>query len=519
MTASTAATELSADARATIDRCHADRAASAQIPGLAWGAVLHGELVHTGSLGTTDVAAADGGTRPGPHTRFRIASMTKSFTAATVLSLRDEGALRLDDPVAAHVPELAGLRGPTTDSPAITVRHLLSMDAGLATDDPWADRHLDIGADELSELYRTGAWFAVTPGTGFVYSNLGYSMLGRVVANVTGGSCQAAITARLLEPLGMRDTGWELRATDTDVAHGHHLVDGEAGGGARRWATAASPPWAGCGAPWPTWPAGSPSSWMPSRRVTTPTTCPCRGPRDARCSGCGATTRARGAARPARRPAHQSHRLRLRASGGRGPAGRLHVGSHAGGLPGYGSFMRWLPDRGFGLITLGNVTYAPASLAVRASIEELARRDQLPPKRPLPVAPPVQQAADDLVALVNDWSDAAAPALFADNVALDDPLDRRAAEARAAVEQLGPLTLEAVRVNNRADADLVLRGPSGTALVELSLHPEVPPRVQMVDITVVPAPTPELVAANAARAPGAAPTSPRPTWTVWSTTA
>jgi hypothetical protein len=55
-----------------------------------------------------------------------------------------------------------------------------------------------------------------------------------------------------------------------------------------------------------------------------------------------------------------------------------------------------------------------------------------------------------------------------------------------------------VRVNNRADADLVLRGPHGTALVELSLHPEDPPRVQMVDLTVVPAPSAELVAANAA---------------------
>ena len=76
--------------------------------------------------------------------------MTKSFTAATILGLRDEGRLSLDDPIARHVPEVAGLHGPTADSPPITVRHLLTMSSGLGTDDPWGDRQQGLDLDAFS---------------------------------------------------------------------------------------------------------------------------------------------------------------------------------------------------------------------------------------------------------------------------------------------------------------------------------------------------------------------------------
>jgi CubicO group peptidase (beta-lactamase class C family) len=66
---------------------------------------------------------------PDADSVFRIASMTKSFTAATILLLRDEGRLRLDDPVAAHVPELEGWTPPTTDGDPVTLRQLLTMSA------------------------------------------------------------------------------------------------------------------------------------------------------------------------------------------------------------------------------------------------------------------------------------------------------------------------------------------------------------------------------------------------------
>ena len=105
-------------------RAFADRGGQ---PGLAYGIVAGGRLVHSGGLGERWL----GGPVPDAGTVFRIASMTKSFTAATVLSLRDEGALRLDDLAQDYVAELGALRLPSTDSPRPTIRNLLTMTARL----------------------------------------------------------------------------------------------------------------------------------------------------------------------------------------------------------------------------------------------------------------------------------------------------------------------------------------------------------------------------------------------------
>ena len=104
-------------------------------PGLAYGIVAGGCLVHARGVGERWL----GGPVPDAETVFRIASMTKSFTAAAVLALRDDGALGLDDPVAEDVPELRDL-SPASDSPRLSIRHLMTMTAGFPTDDPWGRR-------------------------------------------------------------------------------------------------------------------------------------------------------------------------------------------------------------------------------------------------------------------------------------------------------------------------------------------------------------------------------------------
>ena len=81
---------------ATVDEVLAATVERRGAPGVAWGVIADGRLVHAAGAGTT---AITGGATPGPRTLFRIASMTKSFTAATVLALRDEGALALDDQI------------------------------------------------------------------------------------------------------------------------------------------------------------------------------------------------------------------------------------------------------------------------------------------------------------------------------------------------------------------------------------------------------------------------------------
>jgi CubicO group peptidase (beta-lactamase class C family) len=100
-------------------------------PGVCVGVVRDGALVHASGRGTRVVD----GPVPDADTVFRIASMTKSFTAATLLLLRDQGLLRLDDPLAEHLPAARSLAVP--GSLPLTLRDLLTMGAGLPTDDPW----------------------------------------------------------------------------------------------------------------------------------------------------------------------------------------------------------------------------------------------------------------------------------------------------------------------------------------------------------------------------------------------
>ena len=159
---------------------------------------------------------------PDADSVFRIASMTKSFTAATVLLLRDEGRLRLDDPVGRWVPDLAGLAGPTADSPPITLEHLLTMSAGFPTDDPWGDRQQGLPFDAFAALLRGGLSFAWPPGTRFEYSNLGYGILGRVITAAAGAEYKDVVRDRLLRPLGMAATVFERDEVPAGrLAHGY----------------------------------------------------------------------------------------------------------------------------------------------------------------------------------------------------------------------------------------------------------------------------------------------------------
>src|SRR5262244_1214912 len=182
-------------------------------PGLAYGVVADGRLVHSGGWGERWLS----GPRPDAGTVFRIASMTKSFTAAAVLALRDDGRLALDDPADELVPELLGLALPSADSPRVCLRHLLTMTAGFPTDDPWGDRQQGLPLAEFTALLGSGGLrFAWAPGTRFEYSNLSYAILGLVIAAVSARPYPEFVTQRLLRPLGMTSTGFEAPGFPAD---------------------------------------------------------------------------------------------------------------------------------------------------------------------------------------------------------------------------------------------------------------------------------------------------------------
>ena len=129
---------------------------------------------------------------------------------------------------------------------------------------------------------------------------------------------------------------------------------------------------------------------------------------------------------------------------------------HSGGLPGYGSNMRWLPGRRIGAVALANSTYAPMRLLTRRMLELLDDHG-LVPSADAPAPRQLLSAAAHLVALLNDWSDAAADALFTDNVALDESYERRAATAAALTSSHGSLTVEDVVARTAAAATITFR--------------------------------------------------------------
>lgn len=164
------------------------------------------------------------------RTPFRVASLTKSFTALAILSLRRAGLIGLDDEVKGHLPELR-LEAPA-DWPALRIRHLLGMSGGIATDNPWGDRQESRTREELSAWLADGLRLTFPPGSDFEYANLGYALLGEIVSRTSGQDYRQFVRESILDPLGLEDT----RFADTELAStapGYHrepMLPGQPGG-------------------------------------------------------------------------------------------------------------------------------------------------------------------------------------------------------------------------------------------------------------------------------------------------
>jgi serine-type D-Ala-D-Ala carboxypeptidase/endopeptidase len=482
-----------ADALADLDARFTRQAADRGIPGMAWGVLRDGLLVHTGGCGTVSV---DDPTTPTADHVFRIASMTKSFTAATVLLLRDEGRLRLDDPVAVHVPALAGWRPYAADAAPVTIRDLLTMSAGLATDDPWGDRQQGLPIDAFERLLAEGPSFALPPGVAFEYSNLGYGILGRVVTAAAGREYREVVRDRLLVPLGMTSTGYLEEEVPAErlmhgyVRRGDELVqEGRDGYGAL----------AAMGGIFSTvrdlaaWVAGfldaypardEPEGLHPLRRAS-------------------------------RREMQQGHRVygarvpaHLPDEAPQATAGAYGFGleaqtdaelgtfvSHAGGYPGFGSHMAWHPATGLGVIGLGSLRYAPMRSVVNDALRALVGTG-VARRRTAASLPATERAVAAVDRLLDAWDDGAADALFAMNMDLDEPRERRRLAVETAVTSVGgPLRPDPDRAptsNTPAERTWWRRGEHGWLRIEAKLTPEPAPRLQWLVVEAVLDPPAEL---------------------------
>lgn len=178
-----------------LDRRLAVEQSKQRLPSIVAGVVSGGELVWSGAAGTLD--GRRGGALPTADTQYRIGSISKTFVAVEVLRLRDEGMLDLGETVGTHLPEVPFGH--------VTIAQLLTHTSGLQseTDGDWWER---TPGDDWAGLLRTGAALRFTPGTTFHYSNLGYGVLGELIARLRGVPWHDAVQDGILEPLGMTRT-------------------------------------------------------------------------------------------------------------------------------------------------------------------------------------------------------------------------------------------------------------------------------------------------------------------------
>lgn len=179
-----------------------------RLPGAAVGVVLGHDLVWWAGVGFADIA-----TRRAPDltSLYRVASITKTFTGTAIMQLRDAGKLRLDDPVARHIPEFGRAGNPFGDIEQVTIRRLLSHESGLQSEPPDTDwravRYEGSIARNLARAAEVST--LVPPNTQQKYSNMGFQLLGEIVARASGMPYVDYVRGNILEPLAMTSSGFE----------------------------------------------------------------------------------------------------------------------------------------------------------------------------------------------------------------------------------------------------------------------------------------------------------------------
>lgn len=461
-----------------IDAMYKDYAEKNHFPGYAYGIMLDGKLVYSGSGGFIDL---DKKIPASPQSMFRIASMTKSFTALAILKLRDEGKLKLDDPVYHYIPEIQKQQL-TEDAPVITIRDLLIHSAGFPSDDPWADRKLSKTDKDLITLLEKGIFFSNVPGTAYEYSNLDYTLLGYIIKKITGTSYGKFIAEKIWQPIGMEGAFWDFKEVPApQLAHGYRWID-------ENWKEEELLPDGIFGAM-----GGmitsieSFSRYASLHQLAWP-------PRDDAETG--------PIKRSSIREMHQPWRIKELVSDFKHPDGcecpltsgygyglnwsRDHLGrvfvGHSGGLPGFGSNWCIMPEYGLGAILFANVTYAAAAKVNPNVLDKLIVTAQLKPRQ-LPLSKVLRDRQTALVTLLPDWKNAATSEIFAENFFLDYSIESLKKETKNFFAKAGKIiSVGDVIPESQLRGYFIMKGEKTDLHVSFALTPENPPVIQQYQI-------------------------------------
>lgn len=458
-----------------VDSLYKAYAARIHSPGFVYGLVVDGKLVATGQTGILETGAK---TPASAKSAFRIASMSKSFTAMAILQLRDARKLQLDDPVSKYIPAFSKQAFPATDAPAVTIRHLLTHAAGFPEDNPWGDRQLAKTDSELLELVNKGISYSNVPGVAYEYSNLGFTLLGHIIQTVSRQPYQQYITEHILKPLGMLHTVWEYSTVSpATLAHGYRWLNNQ-------WVEQPllhDGAWGAMGGLLTTiedfsrYLALHLSAWPPRSETESPvlkrsSLREMQHPWNFASLNAGNTYPS---GRPCATAAAYAYGLRWM----KDCEGRVSVG-HSGGLPGFGSNWQILPDYGVGVVCFSNLTYAPTTPINTQVLDTLVRMADLKPRPEKPSAI-LQARKTQLLALLPSWNGAEATGIFADNFFLDYFPDSLRKEATALFEKAGKITGVGDLVpENNLRGRFVLQGEKADLELSFTLTPENPPLIQ-----------------------------------------
>lgn len=448
-----------------------------RIPGIAYGIVVDDSLI---IASTTGVVNTDDNRPVTLNSSFRIASMTKSFTAMGILKLRDEGLLSLNDPVTKYIPEMANLKYLTGDSPVITIENLLTMTAGLPEDNPWGDRQLADSDQELLALISEGLSLSKVPSYEYEYSNTGYAMLGYIIKQISGMPYQKYITDTILLPLGMEHTYWEYAdVPDEQLVTGYRwedekwkkepiLHDGAFGamGGLITSITDFSKY---IGFHLSVWPAKNGQDKGPVKRSTLREMHVPQFPflnswntdwNDEPCASMIGYGYGLGIAMNCK---------------------RIRRVSHGGALPGYGSNYAFFPDYGIGLMAFGNLTYTtpiPYDAIEKLLFETL----EIQPRK-LPASDILIQRQAEVVKLITHWNTDLEKELLADNFYLDKSKELRMKEIQEVLDKAGPIEkVQDISPRNQLRGDFKIQCKNGDVTIFFTLTPEKKSKIQRLDI-------------------------------------
>lgn len=461
-----------------IQKSMEEHAKAKNIPGIAYGIVVDNQLIVASATGFTNIEKKIPAT---PSSSFRIASMTKSFTAMAIIKLRDEGKLLLSDPVSQYIPEISNLVYLTKDAPAITIENLLTMTAGFPEDNPWGDRQLDEPDQMLMDMVGEGVSFSNVPSYRFEYSNTGYALLGHIISRVSGIPFQDYITQNILQPLGMEHTYWEYDGIpEEQLAIGYRWED-------EQWKLEPMLHDGSYGAmgglitsieDFSKYVSFHLSAWPPRnddeigpikrsslREMQTPQfpslNANAKDYNDAPCPnvsgygyGLGITEYCNGMKRV----------------------------SHGGALPGFGSNYTFYPDYGIGIMAFCNLTYtSPWSLKDISKL--LFETAGLKPRK-LPASDILLERQEQITELIQHWEPDLEDKILAENFYLDISREDRMAEVHKIFKKVGPIEeVGEMEPENQLRGSYKIQTQHGELKIYFTLTPEKNPKVQQLNVS------------------------------------